>query len=191
MAALLIVAVLAAVLPRVAKAPSDKQVVTGQGCWAAFDLESATDEAVTIVYGSVSGKSGTLVHKYEYTDGSPAEELYKNVDIKVLEWIKGKNKSAKATYLELGGETATKVQKIQGVTPVNKGEEYLIFMNKYGAFLSPYTMLRVVNGKISIAPTSFDMLPAELRRKTPSGTQTISVESYIAAIRKHLDTQKK
>ena len=62
--------------------------------------------------------------------------------------VKGNTDEKNITYLEFGGETKDAIYIWKGVEPVDIGDEYIFFLNPYGAFLSPLTLLPVENGTV-------------------------------------------
>ncbi len=157
-------------------------IITGHGIWGRFNFETAIENAVTIVYGTVTGKSDTLVHEASTSDGGIYNEYYKEVYVDVKQLIKGSVNGTTFTYLEQGGETDDVIYTLEGVNPVSIGEEYVFFVNQYGAMLSPITVLPVSEGIVStegkIAPIS---------ENNRAATTEIRVEDYISAIKEQLE----
>ena len=154
----------------------EKKVIKGEGMWPFHSFESAIDEATTIVYGRVVDKSGTKVHETANVNGKSYYELYKEVSIEVIDILKGKTDNSLVTYLEFGGETEEVIYVFEDIKPVKINSEYIFFLNKHGAALSPMTLLPVENGTVlgqgKIMPTSETGMPSS----------DISVESYLGAI---------
>lgn len=147
----------------------EKETVTlGSFSWPSYTFETAAERATTIVYGEV-------VKKGRMQGGSPSE-YQTDVTVDVIEWVKGDAKSGQIIFLEMGGETKTQIYRFEGVTPVQIGERYVFFLNEYGAFLSPRTLVSVTDGEIS---THGALLP-ETEAFT---TDTIPVHDYLEAIR--------
>ena len=91
-------------------------------------------------------------------------------------------KDKTVTYLEFGGETKDAVYIWEGVEPVDIGDEYIFFLNPYGAFLSPMTLLAVDDGTVltkgKIAP--------DAQENQGEKISDISVETYLEAIKSKL-----
>ena len=153
-----------------------KVVVREGGIWPAYTFSEAIEEAVTIVHGRAVGKSATKAHQITYDDYSPLFEYYKEVSIEVIDILKGKTDNSLVTYLEFGGETEEVIYVFEDIKPVKINSEYIFFLNKHGAALSPMTLLPVENGTVlgqgKIMPTSETGMPSS----------DISVESYLGAI---------
>ena len=160
----------------------EKKTVTKTAMWPSFSFESAVDQATTIVYGKVVDKSNTKIHQTTSSSGNIYTECYKEVSIEVIDILKGNMDGNTVTYLEWGGETEDTIYIFAGMTPVEINDEYIFFLNQYGAFLSPMTLLPVEDGTVltkgKIAPDS----------QTNQETRTIdiSVETYLEAIKSGL-----
>ena len=161
---------------------TEKIVVRGEGMWPSHTFESAVDEASTIVYGRVVDKSDTKVHEVANVNGRAYYEYYKEVSIEVIDILKGTMDHTIFTYLEMGGETEEVLYIFDDMEPVEVNCEYIFFLNKYGAFLSPMTVLPVSNGTVltqgKIVPKSETDQSAE--------SVDISVELYFEAIQTEL-----
>lgn len=160
----------------------DKRTVTKTAMWPSFSFESAVNQATTIVYGKVVDKSDTKIHQTTSSSGNIYTECYKEVSIEVIDILKGNMDDNTVTYLEWGGETEDAIYIFSGMTPVEINDEYIFFLNMYGAFLSPMTLLPVENGTVltkgKIAPDS--------QTNQETRTSDISVETYLEAIKSGL-----
>ncbi len=161
---------------------AEKMVVRGEGMCPFYTFESAVDEAATILYGRVVDKSDTKVHEVANVNGRAYYEYYKEVSIEVIDILKGTMDHTIFTYLEMGGETEEVLYIFDDMEPVEVNCEYIFFLNKYGAFLSPMTVLPVSNGTVltqgKIVPKSETDQSAE--------SVDISVELYFEAIQTEL-----
>ena len=166
----------------------EKPVVTDYACWQAYTFEEAIEASTTIAYGKVKNISGTLLHEVPTPDGQVYREYYKNVTVEVLEAIKGvAAQETTTTYLELGGETEDAIYVLEGVDPVAIGEEYIFFLNKHGAFMSPATLVPVSDGVVQIRGMIHPETSSE-QQAYAAGAQSeeYNLEQYITAIREEL-----
>lgn len=166
------------------KQPAEKQVVTGYPVWRAYTFETAIEEVATIVYGKVAGKSGTLMREVVDSSGKVHKEYYKEVEVQVNDLLKAEGSPKTITYLEMGGETDTHIYKIDGFNPVNDSDEYVFFLNKYDACLSPATVMSVDDGIVTVEKS---MLPGGKVKNTTF--TTIGVEEYVNKVKKHLESK--
>lgn len=143
-------------------------VVIGSASWLSYTFETAAEQAATIVYGEVMEK-GEM-------QGSRSSEYQTEVAVDVIEWVKGDVRSDQIIFWEMGGETKTQIYTVEGITPVQIGERYVFFLNEYGAFLNPRTLVPVIDGEISTSKA----LSPETETFT---TDTIPVCDYLEAIR--------
>ena len=150
--------------------------------WPSHTFESAVDEASTIVYGRVVDKSDTKVHEVANVNGQAYYEYYREVSVEVIDILKGNRDDTTITYLEMGGETDEVIYIFDDMEPVEVNGEYVFFLNKYGAFLSPMTLLPVSNGTVL---TQGKIVPAD---ETSQSTRSVnvSVKSYLEAIQSEL-----
>ena len=160
----------------------DKEIVTATALWPSFSFESAVDQASTIVYGKVVEKSDTKTHQTTSSSGNIHTEYYKEVFIEVIDILKGDVNDTAVTYLEMGGETDDVIYVFEGVDPVEINDEYIFFLNKHGAFLSPMTLLPVINGTV--------LTEGKIAPVYQTGQETrilnISIEAYVEAIKNEL-----
>lgn len=147
-------------------------VVIGSTSWLSYTFETAAEQATTIVYGEVAEK-GEM-------QGSRPSEYQTEVTVDVIEWVKGDTKSDQIVFLEVGGETKTKIYTVEGITPVQIGERYVFFLNQYGAFLNPRTLVPVIDEEISINKS---LSPETATFTNDITTDVISVHDYLDAIR--------
>lgn len=160
----------------------EKEVTrTGNAYWPAHSFTSAVDEAVTIVYGSVGDKSDIKAHQLGEWLGEPYYEYYREVSIEVIDLLKGNIEDTTVTYLEFVEENGEPKHLLDGIELVERNDEYIFFLNQYGAPLSPSTMLPVENGTVltqgGIVPTS----------EINALASDISVETYLGAIEAALE----
>ena len=156
--------------------PAGKQIVEGHAVWQKYDLDAATNDAASIVHGRVVEKSETFINEYD--------EPYRNVTIEVINTLKGTDSSEMFTYVEMGGETDTHIYKTEGFEDVKADEEYILFLNKHGAILSPSTRLPVNNGVVS---AENEMLPEGQSRN--ANATTMDINEYVESIKNQLSTK--
>ena len=154
----------------------EKIVITSNNSWPYYTFESAIDTAVTIVHGRAVEKSDTKAHQITFGE-QPSSEYYKEVSIDVIDILKGDMDATTVTYLEFGGETEDAIYIYEGKEQLKLGSEYVLFLNQYGAALSPKTLLVVED---NVVLTQGKLVP-ELDVSTLS--TEISVESYLNAIK--------
>ena len=154
----------------------EKKVIKGEGMWPAYTFSSAVDEAVTIVYGKVLGKSDTKVHQVAYVNGQSHNEYYKEVSIEVIDILKGNMDETTVTYLEFGEETEDVIYIFDDIESVELDGEYIFFLNEYGAALSPMTLLPVDDNTVL---TQGKIMPES---EVSTLSTDVSVESYLSAI---------
>lgn len=166
-----------------AKTNSEEAIVHHiQADWPFYTFDSAIEQATTIAYGKVVKKSKTKIYQTTTSSGYVDKEYYKQVSIEVIDILKGNTDEKNITYLEFGGETNDAIYIWEGVEPVDIGDEYIFFLNPYGAFLSPLTMLPVENGTVL---TKGKVAP-EAQENQGEKTSDISVETYLEAIKSKL-----
>lgn len=164
-----LLAVLMTVVTGCSSAEKEKNVVEGSGSWVEYSFEEAVKEAEIIVYGTAGEQGESKVR--EGTDGKSAIDYYHEVPVTVKELVKGEG-SGTVTYKEYGGETADTVYKVLDFVPLENGQEYVLFMDKDGFPLVPYTVAQVKDGKVSPG-----LLP-----ESANSEESLSVEEYIAMI---------
>lgn len=165
---------------------SNKTLHRRQACWIGYSFEKTIEKSSFIVRGTVTEKSETKIYDNCDSKGEVVgQTAYREVTIEVLESLKGAENKETITYLELGGETDDAIYVYEGITPLNIGDEYLFFLNEYGAFWSPETVMPISEEYIS--PVS-RLIPENFSNTNTYGTTTrISVDSYINAIKEELD----
>ena len=166
---------------------AEKTVIKQYACWAWYDFEEAVDEAATIVHGKVKSIGNTQLHESPTSFGEPLRQYYKEVTVEVLEAIKGvADEETTITYTECGGETDNAIYLYEGLEPVAIGEEYIFFLNERGVFLSPWTLMPVLDGGVQ----TWGLIPSEISSEQQAGTKDTThkekLEQYITAIREEL-----
>ena len=136
------------------------------------------------MYGKVKSKSDTLYDERDYPE---VFRHYKEVTVEVLEAIKGVTaEETTITYIEHGGETEDAIYILEGVDPVAIGEEYIFFLNEEGLFLSPWTLMPVLDGDVQ----TWGLIPSKVSSEHQADTKDTphkeNLEQYISAIRKEL-----
>ncbi len=124
-----------------------------------YTFESAAAQAEYIFYGKVTEKGQLRFNE----DQQPFTE----VQVEVLESVKGDFDDTSMKYMEYGGETSTDIYYMHEVEPVEKGEEYIFFLTKNKVFLAPWTLLRVTDGSVkSVLKSDDEALAKELEKAT-------------------------
>ena len=161
---------------------TEKEVIVIEGgLYPAYTFSEAIEEAVTIVYGRAVGKSATKAHQITYDDYSPLYEYYKEVSIEVIDILKGNMDAATVICLEFGGETEEAIYIEKSQEPIELGEEYILFLNKHGAAISPMALLKVNE---DVVLTEGKLVPES---DVSTFSTEVSVESYLNAIKAVLE----
>ena len=155
-----------------------------QASWIVYDFEKTVEKSSYIVRGKVMEKGGTQIYNHCDSKGVVVgQTAYHEVQIEVLEALKGAEKGDTITYLELGGETEDAIYIYEDIVPLNVGEEYLFFLNEHGAFLDPATVISISDGHIS--PSS-RLIPGNSSNTYGAKTR-ILVDDYMETIKAELE----
>jgi len=166
----------------------EKPVIASYPCWTEYHIDNAAEDAVTIVYGTLGPKGETKAHEVVLPDGRvKVIEYYREAEIQVIQMIKGDPNAKTAHYLEIGGETEDAVYLVAGAAPLVEGQDYLLFLNKHGAYLSPATAIKV--DEKGIITTSRDMrIQVEYEEQFRSNEPLpVSIDDYITEVEQYLD----
>lgn len=160
----------------------EKKQVVSYSTWPYYSFEDAVDTAATIVYGCVGEKGET--RQIEGTSGEEADDYCRDVPIEALEVLKGEALNGTVAAIEPGGETADTLYIMEGACLYEEGQEYVLFLNEYGASLAPYAMMTVDDG---IVDTSNGLLPGIDWIEEKDYPQSMPVEEYLDAIRREME----
>lgn len=172
--------------------PSECKIYQPLACvlWPVCHIDNATEEAATIVYGTLGPKGETRRYQYIRTYGDVARwdwdyQYYQEAEIQVIRMIKGDMDAKTVTYREIGGETDITIRGVYGVKPRVEGKNYLFFLTKDGYYLSPITAMEVdENG--TIVPY-WNMRIENEAQALSDESLPVSLDDYIAEIQKYLD----
>ena len=170
------------------KEPVEKITHMTTGMWRAYNLEEAVEEAATIVYGVVNTKSDTKYYDVETPEGEKVSKIYyREVEIQVLDCIKGDPDAETVIYEEEGGETEDTIYICTDVHELQEGEEILIFLNETNKLISPEVLFTVdENQQIRVGSDVFPFETAAQKMEAeekPYYTTELSLEKYCDAIR--------
>lgn len=149
--------------------------------WPYVDFDTAVEEAAYIVYGRVTDISKPQLHEVIASDGEPFREYHRHITIEVISQLKGENTDSTVLYREMAGESDDEILIVEGYENVSLDEEILLFANEHGAFLSPATIMPVVDGVIDPA----DSMRPENISSMRSGE--INVFDYLYAVEEKLE----
>ena len=168
-------------------ASEDKAIKKKYCSWPYYDLSAATNEAVTIVRGKVLSRStetkGLPIIKM---DGSIyGYDYYREVTVEVIDVIKGEKKEDTIIYKEPGGETEEYIYEMDGVVPLNIGEEYIFFLMENNTFLNPATVITISNETVNPSPS----LAPENTHNTQAYDMAVGIpiDDFIEAIKSELE----
>ncbi len=162
---------------------SQKKTVTGYASWPLYTFESAINESATIVWGKVLGKGDTVINEQTDSLGQTFNEYFREVTIEIIDCAKGDIQAGEMIYLEPGGETEDTIYIMDGAPLVTPGQEYIFFLNEHDVFMSPTTLIPVINGN---AQTSGLIAP-----NIPTGqsisSDSMSAQQYMEEVRALID----
>ena len=165
--------------------PLEKASHTLHYCWIRFYMDTAAQEAATIVYGTVGAPGKTQVHTYFNSGGSVSNRYYCLTEIQDNEILKGDPDAKTVTYLNPEGETDKIIYQIYGGAKVAEGQSCLFFLNEHGHYLTPATVIKV-SEEGTVSPY-WDMLMDSSETYLFPEDTPIPIEDYIAAVRQYLD----
>ena len=122
----------------------EKTIIKTTGMWRRYNLEEAVEAATTIVHGIVNTKSDTKYYDVETPEGEKISKIYyREVEIQVLDCIKGDPDAETVIYEEEGGETEDTIYICTDIHELQKGEEILIFLNETNKLIAPLALFIV------------------------------------------------
>ena len=163
----------------------EKRITTIYPIWVWYDIDSASEAATTIVYGTLGPKGELKWNMGTSSKGNPTER-YREAEIQVIQMIKGDMDAETVHYWELSSEeTEDRIYVYDGAIALEEGKDYLFFLNKNGAYLSPATVMEVDENGVVIPP--WDMkIESELQARSDESLP-VSLEDYLAEVQKNLD----
>ena len=155
--------------------------------WIGYDIDSASEAATTIVYGTLGPKGEVKRNEMTLSNGELyVLERYREAEIQVIQMIKGDMDAETVPYWELSSEeTEDTIYVYDGAISLEEGKEYLFFLNENGAYLSPATVMEVDENGVVIPPWSMK-IESELQARSDESLP-VSLEDYLAEVQKNLD----
>ena len=155
--------------------------------WIGYDIDSASEAATTIVYGTLGPKGEVKRNEMTLSNGELyVLERYREAEIQVIQMIKGDMDAETVHYWELSGEeTDDAIYVYDDAICLEEGKSYLFFLNENGAYLSPATVMEVDENGVVIPP--WDMkIESELQARSDESLP-VSLEDYLAEVQQNLD----
>ncbi len=163
----------------------EKQIHTLYPMWIRYDIDSASEAATTIVYGTLGAKGELKWDEKVLSNGKPLER-YREAEIQVIQMIKGDMDAKTVHYWELSSEeTEDTIYVYDGAISLEEGKDYLFFLNENGAYLSPATVMEVDENGVVIPPWSMK-IESELQARSDESLP-VSLEDYLAEVQKNLE----
>ena len=165
----------------------EKIVTTSHPMWIAYDIDSASETATTIVYGTLGPKGEIKKNEMILSNGEPYRiEHYREAEIQVIQMIKGDLDAETVHYWELSDcEEEDMIYVYADKLILEEVKEYLFFLNRHGACLSPATVMEVDENGIVIPAWSMK-IESELQARSDESLP-VSLEDYLAEVQKNLD----
>ena len=155
--------------------------------WIGYDIDSASEAATTIVYGTLGPKGEVKRNEMTLSNGELyVLERYREAEIQVIQMIKGDMDAETVHYWELSGEeTDDAIYVYDDAICLEEGKSYLFFLNENGAYLNPATVMEVDEDGVIVPP--WDMkIESELQARSDESLP-VSLEDYLAEVQKNLD----
>ena len=164
----------------------EKHIHTIYPIWVSYNIDSAAEEATTIVYGTLGTKGEVKWNEKTLSKSGKPLERYREADIQVIQMIKGDMDAETVHYWELSGEeTDDAIYVYDDAICLEEGKSYLFFLNENGAYLSPATVMEVDENGVVIPPWSMK-IESELQARSDESLP-VSLEDYLAEVQKNLD----
>ena len=165
----------------------EKLVTTSHPIRTKYDIASASEEATTIVYGTLGPKGEIKRNETILSNGEPfILEHYRDAEIQVIQMIKGDMNAETVYYWELSDcEEEDMIYVYTDKRTLEEGKDYLFFLNENGACLSPATVMEVDENGIVIPAWSMK-IESELQARSDESLP-VSLEDYLAEVQKNLD----
>ena len=165
----------------------EKLVTTSHPIRTKYDIASASETATTIVYGTLGPKGEIKKNEMILSNGEPyIIEHYREAEIQVIQMIKGDMDAETVHYWELSDcEEEDMIYVYADKLILEEGKDYLFFLNRHGACLSPATVMEVDENGIVIPAWSM-RIESELQARSDESLP-VSLEDYLAEVQKNLD----
>jgi hypothetical protein len=151
--------------------------------WIYMDVKSAVINAETIFLGKVSERSTQTRGwgGYERDGKIDYSNIYRELTVEVVDVIKGDKSQEIILYKEPGGETEDYIYTYDNIDPLNIGQEYIFFLDKYNRYLRPWTIIPIEDGKVLVSNAMLmENLLDESGERPESG---ITVDAYMKALK--------
>ena len=168
--------------------PTEEKIVSHiSPIWIGYDIDSASEAATTIVYGTLGPKGEVKRNEMTLSNGELyVLERYREAEIQVIQMIKGDMDAETVHYWELSGEeTDDAIYVYDDAICLEEGKSYLFFLNENGAYLSPATVMEVDENGVLIPPWSMK-IESEMQARSDESLP-VSLEDYLAEVQKNLD----
>ena len=168
--------------------PKEEKIVSHiSPIWIGYDINSASEAATTIVYGTLGPKGEVKRNEVALSSGTvKVAERYREAEIQVIQMIKGDMDAETVPYWEYSNEeTEDKIYVYSDMVFLEEGKEYLFFLNENGAYLSPATVMEVDENGVVIPPWSMK-IESELQARSDESLP-VSLEDYLAEVQKNLE----
>jgi hypothetical protein len=155
--------------------------------WIGYDIDSASEAATTIVYGTLGPKGEVKRNEMTLSNGELyVLERYREAEIQVIQMIKGDMDAETVHYWELSGEeTDDAIYVYDDAICLEEGKSYLFFLNENGAYLSPATVMEVDEDGVIVPP--WDMKIESAAQARSNHSLPVSLEDYLAEVQQNLD----
>lgn len=165
----------------------EKPVATSHPMWIKYDVDSASEEATTIVYGTLGQKGEVKKNEMILSNGEPyIIEHYREAEIQVIQMIKGDMDAETIPYLELSDcEEEDMIYVYTDKLTLEEGKDYLFFLNRHGSCLSPATVMEVDENGIVIPAWSMRIESEAQARSNES--LPVSLEDYLTEVQQNLE----
>ena len=164
----------------------EKHIHTIYPIWVSYNIDSAAEEATTIVYGTLGSKSEIKWNEKALSKSGKPLERYREADIQVIQMIKGDMDAETVRYWELSSEeTEDTIYVYDGAISLEEGKDYLFFLNENGAYLSPATVMEVDENGVVIPPWSMK-IESEMQARSDESLP-VSLDEYIAEVQQNLE----
>lgn len=168
--------------------PTEEKIVSHiSPIWIGYDIDSASEAATTIVYGTLGPKGEVKRNEVTLSSGTvKVAERYREAEIQVIQMIKGDMDAGTVPYWEYSNEeTEDKIYVYNDMVFLEEGKDYLFFLNENGAYLSPATVMEVDENGVVIPAWSMK-IESEMQARS-NESLPVSLDEYIAEVQQHLE----
>ena len=166
--------------------PKEKQYGGADFIWTRYNIATASEEATTIVYGTLGPKEDVIISERISPDGFSNVDYYRDANIQVIQMIKGKKNAEKIRYWEYSNYESDEVSfTYRGTRFLEEGKNYIFFLGDTNFFLSPATVVEVDENGF-VLPTWAMRIESEAQAQSDDALP-IPLDDYIAEIEKYLD----